>query len=55
MMFPLTVTTRDCALAALGDLCGDLGDELVEALLDGLVGAVAHGDVPGLDLLLRPG
>ena len=47
------VGSHDARLAAtLGDLCGDLGDELVEALLDGLVGAVADGDIAGLDLLL---
>lgn len=53
---PLGVVNADAhgarLAATLGDLCGDLGDELVQALLDRLVGAVADGDVSGLDLLL---
>ena len=40
------------ALGASPDLLGHLGHKLVNAHLNGLVGAVADGDVAGLDLLL---
>lgn len=40
------------ALGAGLDLLGHLGNKLVNAHLNGLVGAIADGDVAGLDLLL---
>ena len=40
------------ALGAGLDLLGHLGNKLVDAHLNGLVGAIADGDVAGLDLLL---
>ena len=40
------------ALSASLDLLGHLGNKLVNAHLNGLVGAIADGDIAGLDLLL---
>lgn len=40
------------ALGASLDLLGHLGNKLVDAHLNGLVGAIADGNVAGLDLLL---
>ena len=40
------------ALGAGADLLGHLGNKLVDAHLNGLVGAIADGNVAGLDLLL---
>ena len=40
------------ALGASLDLLGHLGNKLVNAHLNGLVGAIADGNVAGLDLLL---
>ena len=43
---------RFTGLSAGLDLLSHLGNKLVDAHLNGLVGAIANGDVAGLDLLL---
>ena len=48
---PLLIVVK-FALGASLDLLGHLGNKLVNAHLNGLVGAIADGDVAGLDLFL---